>query len=211
MSRRSYLHVWIYTISLSSLCEAACIHCIHKKLDRYILSIVGPRQSLFSLLFSMPYIELLWYHLVYSYLMIVSILYFILIFITSSDIWIISHYVSSCNDGMSYMSLLPDTWNCGLRMRRECRERFPRHRLRRKSLVSDPGMHHGTYVPHVPWCMSGSLTCYGGGNVPDIPGACATRNFTYLARGPCLIMFVWSVFPTWISNYIHYKVWGEIT
>ena len=23
--------------------------------------------------------------------------------------------------------LLPDTWNCGLRMRRECRERFPRH------------------------------------------------------------------------------------
>ena len=26
------------------------------------------------------------------------------------------------------MGLLPDTWNCGLRMRRECRERFPRHR-----------------------------------------------------------------------------------
>ena len=25
-------------------------------------------------------------------------------------------------------SLLPDTWNWGLRMRRECRERFPRHR-----------------------------------------------------------------------------------
>ena len=26
------------------------------------------------------------------------------------------------------MGLLPDTQNCGLRMRRECRERFPRHR-----------------------------------------------------------------------------------
>ena len=26
------------------------------------------------------------------------------------------------------MSLLPHTHNCGLRMRRECRERFPRHR-----------------------------------------------------------------------------------
>ena len=26
------------------------------------------------------------------------------------------------------MGLLPDTWNYGLRMRRECRERFPRHR-----------------------------------------------------------------------------------
>ena len=45
-------------------------------------------------------------------------------------------------------------------------------------------MHHGTCVTHVPWCMSGSLTCGGGENVPVIPGACATRNFTYLARGP---------------------------
>ena len=31
-------------------------------------------------------------------------------------------------------------------MRRECRERFPRHLLQRKPLVSDPGMHHGTCV-----------------------------------------------------------------
>ena len=61
------------------------------------------------------------------------------------------------------MGLLPDTWNCGLRMRRECRERFPRHQLQRKPLVSNPGMHHGTCVTHVPWCMSGSLTCGGRG------------------------------------------------
>ena len=33
-------------------------------------------------------------------------------------------------------------------MRRECRERFPRHRLQRKPLVSDPGMHHDTCVMH---------------------------------------------------------------
>ena len=26
------------------------------------------------------------------------------------------------------MGLLPDKQHCGLRMRRECRERFPRHR-----------------------------------------------------------------------------------
>ena len=32
----------------------------------------------------------------------------------------------------------------GLRMRREYRERFPRQRFQRKSLVSDPGMHHST-------------------------------------------------------------------
>ena len=69
-------------------------------------------------------------------------------------------------------------------MRRECRERFPRHRLQRKPLVSDPGMHHGMCVTHVPWCMSGSLTRSGGENVPGIPGACATCNVTYLVRGP---------------------------
>ena len=40
--------------------------------------------------------------------------------------------------------------NCALRMRRECREHFPRDRLQRKPLVSDPGMHHGTWVTHVP-------------------------------------------------------------
>ena len=63
---------------------------------------------------------------------------------------------------------------------------FPRHRLQRKPLVSDPGKHHGTCVTHVPWCISGSLTRGGGENVPGISGACATRSFTYLTRGPWL-------------------------
>ena len=45
-------------------------------------------------------------------------------------------------------------------------------------------MHQGTCVTHMPWCMSGSLTSAGGENVPGIPRACATRNVTYLARGP---------------------------
>ena len=61
---------------------------------------------------------------------------------------------------------------------------FPRRRLQRKLLVSDPGKHHGSCVTHVPWCTSGSLTCSGGKNVLGIPGACATRNYTYLTRGP---------------------------
>ena len=72
----------------------------------------------------------------------------------------------------------------GLRMRRECRERFPRHQLQRKPPISDPAMHHGTCVTHVSWCMSGSLNRGGGINVPSIPGACATRKFAYLARVP---------------------------
>ena len=59
---------------------------------------------------------------------------------------------------------------------------FPRHRLQRKP--SDPDMQHGTCVTHVPCCMSGSQTPGGGENVPGIPGACATRNFPYLTRGP---------------------------
>ena len=67
------------------------------------------------------------------------------------------------------MGLLSDTQNCGLRMRPECRERIPHHRLQRKLIVSDPGMHHGTCVTHVSWCMSGSLIRGGGENVPGIP------------------------------------------
>ena len=85
---------------------------------------------------------------------------------------------------MCPMGILPDTQKLWLRMRRECRERFPYYRIQRKPLVSDPGMHHGTCVTHVPWRMSGSLTRSGGENIPGIPGACATRNFAYLVRGP---------------------------
>ena len=60
----------------------------------------------------------------------------------------------------------------------------------KKPLASEPGMHHGTCVTHVPWCMSGSLTRVGGGNVSGIPGACETRNFAYMARGP-----LWTKWP----------------
>ena len=70
-------------------------------------------------------------------------------------------------------------------MRRECREGFSRHRLQRKPPASDPDMHQCTCVTHVPWCMWGSPTRDGGENVPGIPGACASCNFTYLSRGPC--------------------------
>ena len=79
------------------------------------------------------------------------------------------------------MGLLPDTHNCGLRVRRVCRERFPHHRPQ-----SDRSMHHGKCVMHMPWCMSGSLTRGGEENVPGIPGACTTDNSAYLVRGPCI-------------------------
>ena len=56
--------------------------------------------------------------------------------------------------------------------------------ISKKPLLSDPDMHHGTCVTQVPWCMPKSLTRGGGKNVPGIPGACVTHNFTYLARSP---------------------------
>ena len=80
-------------------------------------------------------------------------------------------------------------------MRRECRERFPRHRLQKKPLVSDHGMRHARAVMHV-----GIATSGGGENVPGIPGACATRNFTYLVRDPYVMMhivFLSNVFLCW--------------
>ena len=84
-------------------------------------------------------------------------------------------------------------------MRRECRERFPRHRLHRIPLVCDPDMHHSTCVTHVPWCIPGSLTRGGGENVPGIPGAWATRNFTYLVKGP----WEYSCFASMIQFYVN--------
>ena len=54
---------------------------------------------------------------------------------------------------------------------------FPRRRLQRKPLFSDPGMHRGTCGTHVPWCMSGSLAPGGRENVTGIPGACAPAFF----------------------------------
>ena len=64
---------------------------------------------------------------------------------------------------------------------------FPRRRFQRKPLVSDPEMHHGTCVTHVPWCMSGSLTRGDGENVPGIPGACAPAILRIWQEAHCTI------------------------
>ena len=81
-----------------------------------------------------------------------------------------------------YMGLLPDTQNCGLRMHRECRERFPRHRgltipacTTTRAVTHVPLGHAGIANPRFPRWRE---------NVPRIPSACSTHNFTYLVRGP---------------------------
>ena len=118
--------------------------------------------------------------------------------------WNLSHIGSSNAKGVFTMwhEPLARYENCGLRMRRECRERFHRHRLRRKPLVSNPGMHHDTCVIHVSWCMAGSLSRIGGENFPGIPGECATHNFTYLARGPWWMMFRTYRYRRHLGDYI---------
>ena len=71
---------------------------------------------------------------------------------------------------------------------------FPRVWLQRKPLVSDPGMHHGTCVTHVSWCMSGLLTRGGRENVPGIPSACAPailRIFQEAHRCPIMTLIIW--------------------
>ena len=88
------------------------------------------------------------------------------------------------------MGLLPDTQNRGLLMRRECRERFPHHRLQRKPLVSDPGMHHGTCVTHVPWCMSGSLNCGGGGKRSRHSRRMRNSQFFVSGKRPMVCSFI---------------------
>ena len=69
-------------------------------------------------------------------------------------------------------------------MRWECRERFPRNRLQRKPLVSDPGMHHGTCVSHVSWCMSGSLTRGGGKKGSQHSGRMRNPQFYVSGKRP---------------------------
>ena len=80
-------------------------------------------------------------------------------------------------------------------MRWECRERFSRHRLQRKPLVSDPDMYHGTCVTHVPWYMSGSLSRGGGGKRSR-----CVRNPQFYASGkrPIPPNYNW----TWAANSI---------
>ena len=64
----------------------------------------------------------------------------------------------------------------------------PHHRFQRKPPVSDPGMHHGTCVAHVPWCMSRSLIRGDGENVPSIPGACPPTILRIWQEAHCTLV-----------------------
>ena len=74
---------------------------------------------------------------------------------------------------------------------------FSRHQLQRKTQVSDPGMHHGTCVTHVPWCMSGSLTC-GVGKRSRHSRSMRKPQFYVSGKRPIFLeLFVWNN-PIWL-------------
>ena len=71
-------------------------------------------------------------------------------------------------------------------MDQECRERFPQH--------------HGLAIPTCITARAVSFEVGGGENVPGIPGACTTRTFTYLVRGPCVTEWKKrNILPQWVS------------
>ena len=86
----------------------------------------------------------------------------------------------SAEPRLESLGLLSDTQNCVLRMRRECRERFPRHRFQGKWLVNYPGMRHRTCVTHVPWspCVGMSVSFCSFPCVSDI--YCTATRFLWL-------------------------------
>ena len=65
-------------------------------------------------------------------------------------------YIRNFEDA-SFLWALARYINCRVRMCRECRDRFPRHRFQRKPLVSDRGMHHGTCDACFPFQWTPSL------------------------------------------------------
>ena len=61
----------------------------------------------------------------------------------------------------------------------------PRGRPQTNPQVSDPGMHHGTCVTHVPWCSRDSLSPVAGKTLPVFSAHAHPQFYVYLARGPC--------------------------
>ena len=82
---------------------------------------------------------------------------------------------------------------------------FPRRRLQRKPIVSDPGMHHG--VRHARAVMHVGIACLRWREKRSRHSRrMRTRNFPYLARGPWHVSF-WFVGLSIVGHW----VWGHLT
>ena len=83
-----------------------------------------------------------------------------------------------------YMGLLPNTSNCGCACAGNAGNVFP-------ATTGKQSRHASRHVRDARAVMHAGIanSCFplnsaAGGNVPGIPGACATLDFTYLVRGP---------------------------
>ena len=90
------------------------------------------------------------------------------------------------------MGLLPDTQNCGCACAGNAGNVFPATAGKRSRHASRH-VRHARAVMHAGIAnLRYPLKSAAGENVPGIPGACATCNFTYLVRGPLVTHWRWS-------------------
>ena len=102
------------------------------------------------------------------------------------------------------MGLLHDT--C-MRMRREWQEHFPAADSKRNRLLAIPACITARASCKCRDACRGRLTRDNGENVPGIPGAYATRSFTYLARGPWRSWY-WSLVNWQTHNGNHWLIFA---
>ena len=98
--------------------------------------------------------------------------------------WFHIHILTSTVASLNHHGPLARYVKLRVRMRRECRERFPRHRRWAIPTCITARASRTCRDACRDRQLSVSFEIGGGGNVPGIPGACATCNFTYLVRGP---------------------------
>ena len=103
------------------------------------------------------------------------------------------------------MGLLPNTSNCGCACVGNAGNVFPAT-AGKQSRHASRHVRDGRAVMHARIANSRFLlNSAAGENVPGIPGACATRNFTYLVRGPCCryeALFVTRCHPDVFESYL---------
>ena len=101
------------------------------------------------------------------------------------------------------MGLLQDTQNCGCACAGNAGNVFP-VTAGKRSRHASRHVRHARAVMHVEIVNKRFLLKSAAGeNVPGIPGACATCNFTYLVRGPYTAMRLQDFTRSYSNTFVH--------